>query len=68
MDTLELQVYNVRELSSEETINVEGGKVPWGIIARAGLRVGVGALGVATGVGIAIGAGLLAYEIYQALK
>lgn len=68
MQTIELKNYNVKELSSSEMINFGGGGVPWGLIGRAALRIGVGALGVGTGAVIVIGAGILAYEVYQALK
>ena len=68
MQTIELNNYKVFELSPQEMMEIEGGLIiPWGIIGRVALRVGVGAAGVASGAAIAIGAGLLAYEIYEAL-
>lgn len=67
MNTLELNNYNVKEMSEFEIQLIEGGAF-WGIAARVGLRVLVGAAGVATGAGLVIGAGLLAYEVYELMS
>ncbi|MCK9414324.1 MAG: class IIb bacteriocin, lactobin A/cerein 7B family [Prolixibacteraceae bacterium] len=59
---------NLVVLSDEELSVTNGGVIPWGLIGRVGLRILVGTAGIATGAAIAIGTGLLAYEIYQALS
>jgi len=59
---------NLVTLSVEELSATEGGVIPWGLIGRVGLRILVGSAGIATGAAIAIGTGLLAYEIYEALS
>jgi hypothetical protein len=59
---------NLALLSVEELSVTEGGVIPWGLIGRVSLRILVGSAGIATGTAIAIGTGLLAYEIYEALS
>jgi hypothetical protein len=66
MKTIQIQDYSVQELTQNEIIEVQGGS--WGLVARVGLRVVVGAAGVASGAALVIGAGLLAWEIYEALQ
>ncbi len=65
METITKNKNELYELSHDELLNIDGGS--WAIVGRIALRVVVGAAGVGTGVAIAIGAGLLAYEIYDAL-
>jgi lactobin A/cerein 7B family class IIb bacteriocin len=59
---------NLVALTGEELSATEGGVIPWGLIGRVSLRILVGSAGIATGTAIAIGTGLLAYEIYEALS
>jgi hypothetical protein len=67
MQTIELNNYKVLELSPQEMMDIEGGlMIPWALVGRVGLRVGVGLLGIGCGVALVIGLGLLAYEIYEA--
>jgi len=66
MKAIEIQNYSVQELTKNEIIEVEGGS--WGLVARVALRVVIGGAGVASGAALIIGTGLLAWEIYEALK
>ncbi len=69
MESNNLIFCGLQDLSSQELVLIDGGfLVPWGLIGRVAIRVGVGAAGIATGAAIAIGVGLLAYEVYEALS
>jgi lactobin A/cerein 7B family class IIb bacteriocin len=68
VNNLVLDQSNFVNMDDEELLTIQGGVLPWGVIGRVALRVLVGTAGVATGAAIAIGTGLLAYEIYEALS
>ena len=55
------------ELTKEEQKKINGGAF-WGLAARVAGRVLLGAVTVGTGTAVVIGVGLLAYEIYCAIK
>ena len=55
------------ELTKEEQKKINGGAF-WGLTARVVGRVLLGVAGVGTGTAVVIGVGLLAYEVYCAIK